>query len=138
MKKLIDYLPRVFKQNYQEKPHEYVKEDYVGNNEVICQLDDGTILSGSDDKRIKFWKNYECENTFKAHNHSVRAICQLDDNHFISGSFDKTIKIWDYENLKCVQTLTEHINNVICLIKIQDNKFASCSCDKTIKIWELC
>ena len=45
MKKLIDYLPRVFKQNYQEKPHDYVKEDYVGNNEVICQLDDGTILN---------------------------------------------------------------------------------------------
>ena len=49
MKNLNEYLSRITKQNYTEKYHCYAKEDYVGNNEVICQLDDGTILNDFDD-----------------------------------------------------------------------------------------
>lgn len=49
MKDIKEYLSRITKQNYTEKDHSYIKEDYVGNNEVICQLDNGTILNDFDE-----------------------------------------------------------------------------------------
>lgn len=49
MKTIQEYLSRITKHNYAEKYHNYIKEDYVGNNEVICQLDDGTILNDFED-----------------------------------------------------------------------------------------
>ena len=49
MKNIKEYLSRITKQNYTEKYHSYIKEDYVGNNEVIYQLDDGTILNDFED-----------------------------------------------------------------------------------------
>ena len=59
------------------------------------ELDNGIILSGSDDKTIKLWKNYINFETLEAHKHPVRTFCQINDKLFASGSFDCTIKIWE-------------------------------------------
>ena len=102
----------------------------------VYQLNNGTLLSGSEN--ICVWTNKHLS-TFKTltdHKHYIRTICQIDDNHFASGSFDKTIKIWNIRDFSVTQTIEAHNSNVICIIKLKENKLASCSNDKTIKIWE--
>ena len=106
----------------------------------ICQLEDGTFLSGDDDSKIIIWKNNEIFKILEGHKKEIRTLCQIDDNHFASGSIDNTIKIWNYKSLKCLQTLESkdkgHNSNVTNIIKLEKNKFASSSNDKTIKLWE--
>ena len=106
----------------------------------ICQLEDGTFLSGDDDSKIIIWKNKEIFKTLEGHEKEIRTLCQIDDNHFASGSIDNTIKIWNYKSLKCIQTLESkdegHNSNVTNIIKLGKNIFASSSSDKTIKLWK--
>lgn len=47
MKHIKDYT--ITKSTLYELPCEYIKEDYIGNNDVICQLEDGKILNDFDD-----------------------------------------------------------------------------------------
>ena len=102
----------------------------------ICQLNDGTLLSGSENICVWSKKYFSPIKNLTDHKHYIRSICQIDDNHFASGSFDKTIKIWDIRDFTVTQTIKAHDSNIICIIKLKDNKLVSCSNDKTIKIWE--
>lgn len=50
MKYLKDYIKLPVNKSYnKEKPYIYVKENYIGYNNVICQTDDGKILNDFDD-----------------------------------------------------------------------------------------
>ena len=102
---------------------------------LILKLNNGYIISGSDDKTIKIWKE---ENILESlsDTHSVRALCQINDNLFASASFDKTIKIWSLDNMKCIQTLEGHQSNVTGIIYHSSGCLISCSNDHTIKIWK--
>ena len=117
----------------------------------VLELDNGIIVSGSDDKSIKLWKNNYNIRTIVEHTNSIRSLCQINKKYFASGSFDFTIKIWEINSWECVQTLVGHDSNIICVISLNNNNYkrkeqieylkrpfliASCSNDKTIKIWE--
>jgi WD40 repeat protein len=102
----------------------------------IYQLNDGTLLSGSENICVWTNQNFTPIKKLCDHKHYIRTLCQIDDNHFASGSFDKTIKIWNIRDFTVAQTIEAHNSNVICIIKLKDNKLVSCSNDKTIKIWE--
>ena len=105
-------------------------------------------MSGSDDKKIKIWKDNINIKTIGEHKNSIRSLCQINDDYFGSGCFDCTIKIWEIYTWECVQTLIGHNSNIICLISLNYNNkvnsqqiknpalIASCSNDKTVKIWE--
>ena len=101
----------------------------------LCQMNDETLLSGSDDRTIKVWKNYKCIKTIEGHLDMIKTLLKLNDNYFASGSFDKTIKIWNIKTFVSQQTLTEHSSNIICLLKLDNNDLVSSSGDKSIKIW---
>ena len=102
----------------------------------LCQLSDGRIISGSDDKIIQIWYNYKQIMTFIGHKDSIKCLCNIDNSYLASGSFDKTIKIWDLKNGECLQTLEEHNDKVICLLKHSLGYLISCSNDRTIKFWK--
>ena len=105
----------------------------------LCQLLNGNIISGSDDKIIKIWHSYIIKKEFKGHKDSIKCLCNIDNSYLASGSFDKTIKIWDLKNEEkgeCLQTLDEHNDKVICLLKHSLGYLISCSNDKTIKFWK--
>ena len=103
----------------------------------LCQLSDGSIITGGDDKTIKKWHGYKCGKTFNEHKDSVKCLCNIDNKYIASGSFDNTIKIWDLTENKCIQTITEHSDKVVCLLNHSKGYLISCSNDKTIKFWKL-
>ena len=115
----------------------------------LLELDNGIIVTGSDDKSIKLWKDQINIKTIEEHKNSVRALCLINSKYFASGSFDYTIKIWEINSWVCVQTLIGHNSNIICVIPLKYNNrkenmnnsknptlIASCSNDKSLKIWE--
>ena len=113
----------------------------------LLELNNGIIISGSDDKKIKIWQNNINIRTLSDHSNSIRSLCQINSLYFGSGSFDCTIKIWNINTWECVQTLIGHNSNIICLISLNNSNkqnsqiknpslIASCSNDKTVKIWE--
>ena len=103
----------------------------------LCQLSDGSIITGGDDKIIKIWYDYKELKTFNEHKDSVKCLCNIDNKYIASGSFDNTIKIWDLTKNKCIQTITEHSDKVVCLLNHSKGYLISCSNDKTIKFWKL-
>ena len=102
----------------------------------LCQLDNGDIISGSDDKSMKIWRNNECISSLYEHEDSVRSLCNINSKIFASGGFDNKINIYDSKNYKKLQILEGHKENVISIIRLVDGRIASCSNDKTIKIWK--
>ena len=56
----------------------------------ICQLEDGIIVSCSDDKSIMIGDYIIKE----AHDGSIQKVITLPNNRIASCSYDKTIKIW--------------------------------------------
>ena len=111
-------------------------EGYIDWIRCICQIDDDTLLTGSENT-ITVWKKNQIIAYLSEHDHDVRDITVIDNNYFASASFDNTIKIWEIKSLNCVQTLKEHTSNVINVIKLKrSNNLASCSTDNTLKIWK--
>jgi len=108
--------------------------------EIICELDDGTFVSGSRDRTddpMARWSSNDGRilQTFEGHTNSVFAIFQLNSEIIVSGSRDKTIKMWKLSSGDCTHTLTLHSGWVNSLLKLSNNKFASGSSDGTIRVW---
>ena len=73
---------------------------HTNNVYSVCQLADGRIVSGSEDKSIKVWDLSSnggvgsCVLTLTGHTGYVYSVCQLADGRIVSGSDDKSIKVW--------------------------------------------
>lgn len=115
-------------------------------DEVHCVavLQDGSILSGSEDGILKIWnaQTGECKASFTAHDSAVICIASLPDGNFVSGSSNGTLKIWDVKTLDCKQRLDQeskgHSDGITSLAIIPDNNYlVSGSIDHTIKIWNI-
>ena len=64
---------------------------------VIILLENGDLVSGSQDTTIKVWNVNEgrVKKTLTGHTDNVCALELLNNGDLVSGSSDKTIKIWD-------------------------------------------
>ena len=82
----------------------------------LCQLNNGYIISGSDDKTIKVWNEENILESLSGHTYSVRALCQMNENSFTSASFDKTIKYGLWIIWNAFRTLEGHLSNVTRII----------------------
>ena len=110
----------------------------------VTELDDGTLLSCSDDLLITNW-NYVSNSSFSfktTHKDYVYSILKIINTSLIAtGSKDLTIKLWNQSYL--VSTLYGHLKPVISLLALpyySDQAIpvlASGSCDTTIKTWNL-
>lgn len=102
------------------------------------------IITGSDDKKVKFWNINKAKMTksLKGHTGSVNSICLTDNTtKLLTASSDKTIKLWDVKevkNKKNIKTFEGHKDSVTCVqCNIHASKFASASLDKTIMLWDM-
>ncbi|KAJ3069229.1 hypothetical protein HDU98_007711 [Podochytrium sp. JEL0797] len=93
----------------------------------------GGIISGSWDKTVKLWINWECVLTLTGHSQAVWAVLSAGGNGILTASADKTIKFWKDGN--CVHTLSGHTDAVRALAPLEGVGFASASNDGTIRIW---
>ena len=87
--------------------------------ESICELDDGTIVSCSEDKSIIIG-DYTIK---KAHDKGIIKVISLPNNRIASCSFDNTIKIWKsnppYRNIPII-VLEGHKLSVYSLLYIKE------------------
>ncbi len=129
-----------------------------GTVRSLVVLDNGFLVSGSDDFSIKIWdnKNGKLIQTFdeknEGHSNQIRKLIKLKSNHVASISLDRSVKIWNFtrENLientnsAIVLTLNStnggHNDSVISAELIDDSFYyylATGSVDKKIIIWDL-
>jgi len=124
----------------------------------ICELEDGTFLSGSMDSSIRRWRPDDGTvlQTIYGHTRTVMSLIELKSNLVISASWDTTVQIWKLPSApapapsassasaskstaapkaKCLKTLTLHSDFVNGLTKLSEDTFASTSSDGTIRMW---
>ncbi|KAK8627461.1 hypothetical protein V6N13_135072 [Hibiscus sabdariffa] len=114
-------------------------------NAVTASVD-GTVYTGSADKRIRVWakpsgeKRYALVATLEKHKSAVNALA-LDDERSVlfSGAFDRSILVWEREDsanyMVVTGALRGHGKAILCLINVGD-LLMSGSADRTVRIWQ--
>eukprot|EP01102_Stenamoeba_stenopodia_P015286 TRINITY_DN5193_c0_g1_i1.p1 TRINITY_DN5193_c0_g1~~TRINITY_DN5193_c0_g1_i1.p1 ORF type:complete len:462 (-),score=64.88 TRINITY_DN5193_c0_g1_i1:119-1378(-) len=107
----------------------------------LIELQDGSLVSCSDDHSIKRWSrgNGRLLASFVGHEDSVRCLLEVNSQRLMSGSLDKTIRVWNTTTGECVKTLSGCFSwGVCCLAKLQHasnrNLFACGLGDGTIEV----
>ncbi|KAH8690887.1 putative G-protein beta WD-40 repeat-containing protein [Talaromyces proteolyticus] len=89
-----------------------ILEDHSGDVSSVTFSPDGQMLvSGSNDKTIKFWNPItgELQRTLEGHSNRIRAVKFLPDGHMLaSRCVDDIIKLWDPTTGELRQTLEGH------------------------------
>jgi len=101
----------------------------------LCELEDGSFVSGSEDKTLKRWNSEGTVlQSFAGHSSPVRHVIELNNNTIVSGT-DDFLKIFQVSSGRCTHTLTPHSSFLSGLVKLSKDKFVSGSYDKTIRMW---
>ncbi|XP_076909002.1 protein JINGUBANG-like [Bidens hawaiensis] len=120
-------------------------------NAVVVAVD-GTIYTGSADRRIKVWgklkpnRKAETENkyvltaTLEKHKSAVNALAINEVGSVLfSGACDRSILVWEKEDsanhMAVTGALRGHSKAILCLINVSD-LLLSGSADRTIRIWQ--
>ena len=102
----------------------------------LCILDDGRLVTGSDDSKIIIYNKitYKPDLIIKEHNKYINCIIKLYLNILASCSSDNTIKLFKINDnyYEILQTLDYHSDIVYKIIEIRNKNLASCSDDKSI------
>ena len=102
----------------------------------LCILNDGRLVSGSNDKSIIIYNKitYQPDIIIKEHNNYICCIIQLSSGILASCSGDNTIKLFNINGMKyeILQTLNYHSNTVYKIIELKNKNLVSCSYDSSI------
>ncbi|KAE8716577.1 hypothetical protein F3Y22_tig00110114pilonHSYRG00337 [Hibiscus syriacus] len=114
-------------------------------NAITASID-GTVYTGSADKRIRVWgkpsgeKRYALVATLEKHKSAVNALA-LDDERSVlfSGACDRSILVWEREDSATYMVVTGalrgHGKAILCLVNVCD-LLMSGSADRTVRIWQ--
>ena len=121
----------------------------IGHRQVIntiIQLNDGRLLTGSDDFKMKFWEEQgeKFINTLTIDKLTGDILCvyELKDLRIIiTNKSSGAMKVWqkqkDSEMYDLTITLSEHQQAVTSIIQLSDEKLITGSKDNTIKLWDI-
>jgi phospholipase A-2-activating protein len=103
---------------------------------MVAQIDDKTLLSGSWDGTAKVWniETAECIKTLEGNSHAV-AIFVAPNGNIITGSQDKTIRIWNKNSYSLYKEWQGHDDIIRQFADFSPVGFVSCSNDSKVKIW---
>jgi len=107
---------------------------------TICELYNGTIASGSLDKRIKIWnlQTGRASLTLLGHKGSVVCVIEIRRMVLLSASYDRTFKRWDALSGDCLQTIAMSVDwpyLINDLAKSAFHTFVAVSGDLRIRGW---
>ena len=70
-------------------------DEHTDAVEGVAAAPDGRVVTGSEDKTVKVWRDGACVRTIKAHDDWVRSVAVLPGaSRFVSASDDGTAKLW--------------------------------------------
>ncbi|KAI8996998.1 WD40-repeat-containing domain protein [Pilobolus umbonatus] len=109
-----------------------------GHTENVCTLNvnsSGHIVSGSWDKKVIVWKNFQKAYEIEGHDAAVWAVLMVEEDLILSASADKLIKLW--KNGRLVRVFEGHTDAVRGLALIPGTGFVSCSNDGSLRVWNM-
>ena len=119
-------------------------KNFIGHDRSInsiIQLKTNEIITGSDDQKIKVWKNFTISETLIGHKDYITIIIELNENKICSASSDKKIIVWERINknskFQFKFILEGHKESIRTLIGLSDGRIISGSIDESIRIWIL-
>jgi len=103
----------------------------------ICELEDGSFVSGSSDRTIKRWDGDGrlVETISGIHSSSITRVMELKSDVIVALSRDILVSIWKVSTGELLHELRLHSNSVRGLEKLSENKFVTSSLDHTIRVW---
>ncbi|KAG1310950.1 hypothetical protein G6F61_002161 [Rhizopus arrhizus] len=110
----------------------------IGHTENVTTMKttpSGHIVSGSWDKKVIVWKEFQKAYVLEGHEAAVWAVLPVDDDTILTASADKTIRLW--QNGKLVHVYQGHTDAVRGLALVSKDTFVSCSNDGTLRVWSL-
>eukprot|EP00921_Rhytidocystis_pertsovi_P023526 GHVQ01037633.1.p1 GENE.GHVQ01037633.1~~GHVQ01037633.1.p1 ORF type:complete len:760 (+),score=110.44 GHVQ01037633.1:304-2583(+) len=134
-----DATVRVWNRRTSDIIYELSGHSYAATVGVLKESDEAeemVILTGSQDKAIRFWKGGKetlCLN--EAHQDIVRSISGMGEEGFLTASNDGEIKWWSTEGI-LVATLLGHTSFVFD-IKYSEKEVLSASDDCSVKVWDV-
>ncbi|XP_030475035.1 protein JINGUBANG [Syzygium oleosum] len=123
---------------------ESVRAHHDAVNAVVVATD-GTVYTGSADKRIRVWARQTGEErhslvaTLEKHRSAVNALALAADGSVLfSGACDRSILVWEREDsanhMVVTGALRGHAKAILCLTSVSD-LLLSGSADRTVRIW---
>jgi len=121
----------------------YIPEPAHHDNVItsLTLLADGRLVSGSYDRSLKVWHEFDgewrCEATLEDHDSAVNSVLSLSDGRLVSGSSDRSLKVWrEWEGeWFCEATLRGHRDWVRSVLSLSDGRLVSGSSDGSLKVW---
>jgi len=102
----------------------------------ICELSDGSFVSGADNNPISRWdETGRVLQTFDGHSMSVIRVMELTRDIIVTSSWDTTVTVWEVSTGKNLHKLALHHGSVYGLVKLSEDKFVTGSTDRTIRVW---
>ena len=121
----------------------------IGHRQMInciIELNDGRLLTGSSDYKMKFWEEQGGKFietlTISELTGDILCLYELKDLRIISTLKNSgAMKVWskkkNVESYELTITLSEHKSSVTSIIQLPDERLITGSKDKTILIWEI-
>jgi len=110
---------------------------HTGPVKCICELEDGSFVSGSSDVTIKQWdENGRLLQTVSGiHTSAIMSLIELKSGIIVALSLGSTVAIWKVSTGQLIQRFTIISTLLSKLVRLSDDKFATGSWDNTIRVW---
>lgn len=103
---------------------------------TVYGFENGIVLTGSQDKKIRFWFKGNLEKEIMGHEDIVRGFTEVPGVGFASCSNDELVKIWTTDGLP-IAKLTGHQGYVFHIGTLATGEIISSSDDKSVRIWDV-
>jgi WD40 repeat protein len=121
----------------------HIKTTLQGHTDFVNQileLDNGYLISCSDDRTVKIWNPNSNTTPLKSFTFqtAVNSIAAFKNNNLACGLNERTIQIISLDTGNLVRTLSGHTDSICwrkCLLVLDNGDLLSASIDKTIRVW---